>query len=50
MLKDKEETFEEMNTTLLKEMQRIGESSEIFEVCKEKMKETEEIFKANESV
>ena len=49
VLKDKEETFEKMNTTLLKEMQRIGEASEIFKVRKEEMTETEEIFKANES-
>ena len=37
-LKDKAETFEEMNSTMLEEFRRIGEASETFKICEEESK------------
>ena len=42
-LKGKEETFEEMNTTMLNELKKIGEASQIFRIHGDEMKEDGDI-------
>ena len=42
-LKGKEETFEEMNKTMLNEMKKIGEASQIFRIGEDETKEDGDI-------